>query len=343
MVNDVYVVNGVAELNSNISDSGDYLVTANAGCGKKVNLSVEVINDGSSVDDGYVLGSAINTLVNNERWLRNVIFFADWGDNGNLVFGANDGNERTDDFIVCEYKGVTYRSTSIISGGSFNGVPKISIPNELFDSDNPTLINFTITGRDNNSVSFSLYDVDIYNNHIELSPGSYDAEDTPVDPDPVDPTPVEPEWTKIADVSTTSSEWTTSPESDGVHGLNDGYNIWNVTIPDKSTIKITGTKTTEGSNINFRNAVSGNSIAVSINDTNIETWSQFTLDRRTMGIESWGGNFVITVHKDGADFIVNINGSEYTYTAVSSFSDWYLDLYGANITITDVRYVTDSS
>ena len=149
-------------------------------------------------------------------------------------------------------------------------------------------------------------------------------------------------WTRIADISTTSTEWTKTPQADGIHATNQ-WHQWKQQIPNNTLIKITG------------NYINGTEVRIGLQDTltnnkNSINWSE------NRGIHTWGqigeriltqctwntGPFTLEITNQSGEFTFKINNETPITVNINSdkLNTSYLAFYAGSgdLIISDVRY-----
>ena len=154
------------------------------------------------------------------------------------------------------------------------------------------------------------------------------------------------EWEVIADISSTSTEWTQTPLGNELQSTG-SYNIWKTVIPDDVTLLIHGTKNGEStSNIfcDLRETMTGNSSSISIHDNSISKWGGVGSGRIPFSLIP-SGEFILFVTKSNGIFTFKIKDSSQTRTVSVNIGSQLNNCYmafshvgGNGFTIDTVKY-----
>lgn len=147
----------------------------------------------------------------------------------------------------------------------------------------------------------------------------------------------------VADTSATSTEWTNTPQNDGVHATS-SYEAWKTKIPAQSTLQITA-NITGGAEFDLRDSITGNSSSLSFKSTGITKWGQVgsgtisTTDKVPTGtgvtveLTNTGTGVFTYEYSDGTTGTVNL-GSNKLDTYYLAFKNGG----SGEVVITDLRY-----
>lgn len=153
-------------------------------------------------------------------------------------------------------------------------------------------------------------------------------------------------WTRIADLTTTSTEWTKTPQSDGIHSTLNTYESWKIAIPNHSTIRITGVLNSTQAGIELRNLYTGNTSSLSWNcHDGINKWGRIGSGR--LANLTWNtGDFVLEITNNNGVFDYTLNGVAGSVNINSDqLNTCYLAFYVINgeMILRDVRYKSVST
>jgi hypothetical protein len=153
------------------------------------------------------------------------------------------------------------------------------------------------------------------------------------------------EWT-IADISTSSTEWTVTPQQDGVHATG-SYQAWKTQIPPNTTLRITA-NITDGVDFNLKDTIINNKSGLSFKSNGIPRWGQvgsgtLSTDRIPIG----NGVIVELTNNGNGEFLYNYSdGTSGTIQLNSNKLDYYYFTFkndgSGEVVITDLRYHPNS-
>ena len=148
-------------------------------------------------------------------------------------------------------------------------------------------------------------------------------------------------WT-YADITTSSTQWTKTPSSDGIHSTLNAYVTWKQQLPDNITIQIRGNLNSTQGGIEFRDAISGNSSSLSWNCHNgLNKWGSIGSGR--IANYTWNtGDFLLEISKNNGVFTWKFNDDTSTTVDINSnkLNTPYLAFYVNNgeIVLSEIRY-----
>jgi len=153
-------------------------------------------------------------------------------------------------------------------------------------------------------------------------------------------------WTRIADITPNSTEWTKTPSSDGIHSTLNTYESWKIAIPNNSTLRITGKLNSTRAGIELRDQVTGNSNSLAWNCHNgINKWGQ--IGEGKLADLTWNtGDFVLEITNNNGVFNYTLNGATGSVNINSDkLNTCYLAFYVNNgeMILNDVRYKSVST
>jgi hypothetical protein len=153
------------------------------------------------------------------------------------------------------------------------------------------------------------------------------------------------EWT-IADVSTTSTEWSTTPQSDGVHTTNN-YEAYQTKIPSGNTLEIT-LNITGGVILDLKDTTSSNRASLSFKNNEITKWGSVGSGKVSNdGIPTGNGVTVQITNTGTGTFAYSYSdGTSGTVTLSNGNLDSYYLTFNNNnsgeVVITSMRYKTNT-
>ena len=147
-------------------------------------------------------------------------------------------------------------------------------------------------------------------------------------------------WNTI-DCTPTSTVWSKTPSSDGVHSTLNAYVICNTQLPDNITIRIHGTSTSTQGGIELRDLATSNKSSLTWNNHNgVRTWGQIGTGQASS--LTWNtGEFTLEITKNNGVFTFDLNGSTGTFNLNSQLlNTCYLAFYVNNgeIVIDSVKW-----
>jgi hypothetical protein len=150
----------------------------------------------------------------------------------------------------------------------------------------------------------------------------------------------------IADISTSSTEWTVTPQQDGVHATG-SYQAWKTQIPPNTTLRITAN--ISGSvEYDLKDTITGNHSSLTFKNNEITKWGQIGSGRlSTDGIPTGTGVIVELTNNGNGEFLYNYSdGTSGTIQLNSNKLDNYYFTFKNNgsgeVVITDLRYHPNS-
>ena len=154
-----------------------------------------------------------------------------------------------------------------------------------------------------------------------------------------EPTPT-PTWNTI-DCTPTSTEWTKTPSSDGIHSTLNQYVTCNTQLPDNITLRIHGTSTSTQGGIELRDLATSNKSSLTWNNHNgVRKWGQIGTGQASP--LTWNtGEFTLEITKNNGVFTFDLNGSTGTFNLNSQLlNTCYLAFYVNNgeIVIDSVKW-----
>jgi hypothetical protein len=153
------------------------------------------------------------------------------------------------------------------------------------------------------------------------------------------------EWT-IADISTSSTEWTVTPQQDGVHATT-SYQAWKTQIPPNTTLRITA-NISNGVEYDFKDAIPTNRNSIGFKNNEITTWGEVgERHDRTHGLPTGNGVIVELTNNGNGEFLYNYSdGTSGTIQLNSNKLDYYYFTFknsgSGEVVITDLRYHPNS-
>ena len=147
-------------------------------------------------------------------------------------------------------------------------------------------------------------------------------------------------WNTI-DCTTSSTAWSKTPSSDGVHSTLNAYVICNTQLPDNITIRIHGTSTSTQGGIELRDLATSNKSSLTWNNHNgVRKWGQIGTGQASP--LTWNtGEFTLEITKNNGVFTFDLNGSTGTFNLNSQLlNTCYLAFYVNNgeIVIDSVKW-----
>ena len=148
-------------------------------------------------------------------------------------------------------------------------------------------------------------------------------------------------WTRIADISTTSTEWTKTPQADGIHATNT-WPRWKQQIPNNTLIRIQGTLQGTTARIGLQDTLTNNKNIIQWSDNvGIAIWGQ--IGERTLTQCTWEqGTFTLEITNQSGEFTFKINNETPITVNINSdkLNTSYLTLYvgTGDLVISDVRF-----
>jgi hypothetical protein len=158
-----------------------------------------------------------------------------------------------------------------------------------------------------------------------------------------DPTPGT--WT-YADISTSSTEWSTTPQSDGVHATNN-YVAYQTKIPSGNTLEIT-LNISGGVILDLKDRTSSNSASLSFKNNEITKWGSVGSGKVSNdGIPTGNGVTVQITNTGTGTFAYSYSdGTSGTVTLSNGNLDSYYLTFNNNnsgeVVITSMRYKTNT-
>ena len=135
----------------------------------------------------------------------------------------------------------------------------------------------------------------------------------------------------IINTTPTSTEWTKTPSSDGVHSTLNQYVTCNTQLPDNITIQVHGTSTSTQGGIGLRELVTGNKSDLSWNNHNgVRKWGQ--IGEGKIADLTWNtGEFTLEITKNNGQFTFDLNGYTGSFNLNSDkLNTSYLSFYVNN-------------
>ena len=148
-------------------------------------------------------------------------------------------------------------------------------------------------------------------------------------------------WTRIADISTTSNEWTKTPQADGIHATNT-WHQWKQQIPNNTLIRIQGTLQGTTARIGLQDTLTNNKNSIQWSDNiGIAIWGQ--IGERILTQCTWEqGTFTLEITNQSGEFTFKINNETPITVNINSdkLNTSYLSLYvgTGDLVISDVRF-----
>jgi hypothetical protein len=160
-----------------------------------------------------------------------------------------------------------------------------------------------------------------------------------------EPTPTPGTWT-YADISTSSTEWSTTPQSDGVHATNN-YVTYQTKIPSGNTLEIT-LNISGGVILDLKDRTSSNIASLSLKNNEITKWGSVGSGKVSNdGIPTGNGVTVQITNTGTGTFAYSYSdGTSGTVTLSNGNLDSYYLTFNNNnsgeVVITSMRYKTNT-
>lgn len=150
-------------------------------------------------------------------------------------------------------------------------------------------------------------------------------------------------WNTI-DCTTSSTEWTKTPQSDGVHSTLNSYVLCNTQLPDNITLRIHGTSTSTQGGIELRDLTTNNKSSLAFNCHNgVRKWGQIGSGQASQ--LTWNtGEFTLEITKNNGAFTFDLNGYTGSFNLNSDkLNTSYLSFYVNNgeMVIDSVKWKTN--